>query len=297
MKRSCELSQRRMSRCGFTLLELLLSLTLSVALMIAVSTSLFGYYRSRDAGERQVDIARTWLAVTQRFGDDLLQASRTWSESRDRNQPDGVATVIDEGTVRERVLDFGGEFSLTPLVLFGDTQQLTLGTMVPTASLAIPSIDKELLAQQVVVWSSIPRDALQIPYVKKAGLVAFRSLANSTSASEMSFLGIQPQNDRGPVVHRDTLLLGASWRLIERVDYPLEIQAIQFRYYDGQRWSPSWNSQQSQRLPLAIEATFTRSSDMQTLRQVFQIPGADTSQPALSSSASLFVGERMETAR
>lgn len=267
------------SRRAFTLLELLLTLALTMALMVAVSSSLYGYYRWRDAGERQIEQGRTWLALTRAIEDDLLTATRSMSmtpggnEFAERIGSNGVnnsGSNFGEEQIAERVLNFGYEFSLEPLLLYGDSSFMALGQITPTTSRTPPPMNKRALTQTVVIWTSKSTGSLRVPFADQSDLVSFGSIS-TTNRSTIDLIPRSHMENSSASVSRITVLLGDTLQMGDRVIYPPQFQEIRFRYLDGERWVSSWNSQRQGRLPSAVEVRVQRSADTQIIRRLFEI--------------------------
>lgn len=96
-------------RSGFTLLELLVSLTLTVILMGAVGTSLSMFYRYRGLSQQNSLAATKRRGVLEDLSSDLRRVLRP-TEAPEK--PSGTQSflarslMVDETDVSEQVLDF-----------------------------------------------------------------------------------------------------------------------------------------------------------------------------------------------
>lgn len=244
-------------RNGLTLLELLLTLAVSGILLAAVSSAILVHYQTTDAGERQIDQARSLHAFAQRWRRDMATLTR---ETRRPGIDRIDREEFSDNQIRERVLNFGYAYSIDAVELWGDESILTLGRMVPT--LAAARRQAPALSAETIAWSALPPRDWRIPMLTSQGGLGFMPLP---SGFENMHHGVS----------RGVVRLGASNRLVEHLRYPSDLARVSFRYFDGQRWISRWNSVAQGGLPVAVEALLELRDDPQQLRVVHHLHAAE----------------------
>jgi hypothetical protein len=238
--------RRRKSLQGLTLLELLLTLTLSVFLSVVIVRAA-GFemeeQRSIDAQRASVDQSQTLeRELTKTISGALLDSSLIASDATATTAAatTGPATFfqsVDEGSQA----DGGGE------------SRITFTTTMPVPLSAIDNQNDDWTTQQTnygpvggPVEVSIGITPIGSPPISESGL----------------FERIQHPSDSDPTQ-------GGTERLLDP-----DVTSIGFQFWDGEEWEPSWDTttMTAVHLPQAVQVTYRLKADIGNTDHVFVIP-------------------------
>jgi prepilin-type N-terminal cleavage/methylation domain-containing protein len=270
--------QRHRSARGFTLLELLIALSLSLLLLAAVYGALNLYWRLQSVGQADVEQAQLQRAIIRQLELDVASvifyepeeeeeaAAEDESMSIEEESTAGSGSssdssdTSDSGTDSEEttvVEDAASAYVSTSMGIVGDSQTLVLHISRPTRDLsyaALSSIDS--------VGSHVS-DARSVSYFLAApggtGLAGavqpaagFDAVNNSVFTAESGLARLE--GDRMAIEFADLALdtetLGAAAQIIAP-----EVVSLEFQYFDGAAWQTSWDSTAYGQLPQAIEVS------------------------------------------
>jgi len=239
-------------RAAFTLLELLVSLALTVVLMGAVGTSLSMFYRYRGLSQQNSLDATKRRGVLEDLSTDLRRLLPPTEAPR---KPSGAQSflarslMVDETDISEQVLDFSRSLLIPddavarhPASLVGEREWLAVLVRGGNERFGESGVSGAQL-HHVIWWNG---RAFSAPLATRNG---------------------QPQ----PVAVPDTggllgLIRGerlffergtGTSESLRPVQVSAEIQRCVFRYFDGSRWYDRWNSEAEQRLPRLVECRLT----------------------------------------
>jgi prepilin-type N-terminal cleavage/methylation domain-containing protein len=257
-------------RAGFTLVELLAALGISLLLIAAVTASLNIYVRLTATGEFSVERQQVTRALLEQMTRDVSSIVFTPPESEE--DPDEEVSTTEPEPVE--IEDATSSISSASVGLIGDSQSLVLNVSRPSRNLGYTS---PLAAASLNERTS---DLLSVSYFLASpgegglrGAVADNAAGYVTTTSSMDGNGLaRLEGDRMAIdyadLQTDTELLAGAARLIAP-----EVVSLQFRYFDGAAWFDVWDSTASGALPQAIEVTLG-----------FRPLIADEEAPQLSSS-------------
>lgn len=269
-------------RKGFTLLELLLTLSMTVVLMTLVNAA-FRFYAG-DMDSSDVDMRRTMLAsaVMQMIEDDLratlhpepldtsaleeLLANTAKAAAGGGNTGGGntggasdggaaSAGMDDPAAEEELVTTEVGVSVLQEPGLIGNQYQLQIDTS------RLPRLE-----EYTVLMDSDPGNLMDLPsdlktvtyYVQAADSIGIEDpLAQMDSSVSANSGGlVRRVLDRSATTFASTAgnlsALGQTGELLAP-----EVTAIEFSYWDGVTWQIEWNSDSTGELPLAIKIEMT----------------------------------------
>lgn len=298
---------RPLSRGGFTLLEMLLTLAMSVVLMILISGAINFYARDMDTAEQEFRQAQLASALLQLIEDDLRMTLVTRPVSTEAladvlasaAAPLGDLGLVSGGAAgSDDALPPGDPDTLTDDPSMLDTNDdLTTGIVLQSPGLIgnetqlqidisrLPRLEESVIDPTLAVNATgelldRPSDVKTISYflqmpgnfgVRDAMQVLAETSENAAAASNTTMTGgglVRRELDRA--ISTFALLSGGSSRLDQTGDLIApEVTALGFEYYDGINWLPQYNTDEMGFLPLAIRVKLQLGS-----------PGADTSQPS-----------------
>jgi type II secretory pathway component PulJ len=283
---------------GFTLLEVILTLLMSVALMLLIGGAMQFYTRTMDV--RDMDIRQTQLAtaVMQMIEDDLRAALFTrpvdtaglealLAATRGTELPpdeDLSAAGIDTNATSPESTELAltNTNVLQAPGLIGNQFQIQVDlSRLPRWEEFVAMID-----QTTANLDDVPSDIKTVSYyVQDPGFLGgVQDQLQSLNAAVPS--SSSRAADRGGLVRRSldramtmqASLTGGLARLNQTGEIIApEIDGIEFAYWDGITWLPQWSSDVYQELPLAIRVTLSMTdpravddSEARTTARMFQ---------------------------
>ncbi|WDQ19458.1 prepilin-type N-terminal cleavage/methylation domain-containing protein [Rhodopirellula sp. P2] len=303
-------------RAGFTLLEMLLTLALSVVLMGLISGAINFYAREMDNAEQQFREAQLASALLQLIEDDLrmtlvtrpvstealsevlaaaaaplesLGLTSGGEESDDSLPPSDPDTLNDDPALMTDSSLVTGVVLQSPGLIGNETQLQIDVSRLP--SLEQTAIDPDLAITSGVDLLDRPSDIKTVSYfVQVAGSFGIQDALQKLAASDENAT-TQPASTGGGLVRRQldraisvqALSTGGSSRLDQtgEVIAP-EVVAIGFEYYDGVNWLPQYNTDETGYLPLAIRVRLQLAPTA--------MPGAASADAASTGSLDLTEG-------
>ena len=258
MKRSRQPGRRRR---GFTLLELLLALGLSVLLLSAIGMAIDLHLRLLQSGRAEVEQAQLARAVLRKIADDLRSAVQYQSTTKGASSSNGGSTTTADsidgtGGFTDGMMDDSSADRTSNLVdaeslptvpgIYGNDRQLQVDTS------RLPRLDqlRSLLSAEEMFGSDRMSDIRNVLY--------FHS-NSSPSVESISPLGqenglMRRDRDRAEALQSfqqgDTIEASGDEELLAP-----EVTDIQFRYFDGSEWLDQWDSTEQNGLPVAVEVT------------------------------------------
>ncbi len=298
----------RIASGGFTLVELLAALAISLLLIAAISAALNIYLRVTTTGQLAVERQQVTRAVLDQMTRDVASIvfrpsdTLTSEPATSTSTTGGTGDVEDEAAMEEDstsvvVEDPSGGVSSTSIGLVGDSQTLLLNISRPQRDLGYTP---PLMATSLTTRSS---DLMSVSWFLATpggpglsgavGNLAQQRLPASERRSSVyqSAVGLaRLEGDRMAIDHADLESDVDALALASQVLAP-EVASLQFRYFNGTAWVDSWDSTAMDALPLAIEVTIgyrdppdkdDRLADLtgtvrigQTVRHVIAVPAAE----------------------
>ncbi|MFT5527108.1 MAG: type II secretory pathway pseudopilin PulG [Pirellulaceae bacterium] len=262
-------------RRGFSLLELLLALALSMIVLAMITSAIYINLEMLD--KRQLDVERAQLgrAIMRRIADDLRAAVRYQTpdlsgldsalesalESTDPSQLGDLAAEsgkeVDEDLAAE-ALDVAATAQPSSVVgIYGNAFQLQVDVS------RLPRLDQYdfMLSHDPAKMADIPSDVKTVAYYLAPPSIADEDQLQTLDGREIdeteTFVGrgrglMRRELDRAvsslALINGDFIRLENSGKLIAP-----EVNGLQFRYFDGVQWFQEWDSLEMDSLPLAVE--------------------------------------------
>ncbi len=264
-------AQRTAGRRGFTLLEVLLSLGLSVLLLGAIGMAVDFHLRLLDTGRAEVEQAQLARAILRRIADDLrnaIQYNPSTSTSSSSDTSSSTTSASTSSSSDGSTTESSDEMSLDDQQTTDRTSNLAQATSLPT----LPGVygnDHEL---QIDV-SRVPRLDQMQSMLSQDAAVTSTSGVSSVPASEVGDLrtvlyftenalsGAATLGGGGGLLRREMDRASATLALeqgdstqVQGREEPMapEVQGLEFRYFDGTEWVETWDTTDRSGLPLAV---------------------------------------------
>lgn len=309
-------NRRDNPRKGLSLVEILISLALSMLLLSSVYTALNLYFQQSNSGQEEIEKNQLARVLLQRIELDLRSVSyrETSATAETDNTGTGTAgtqsssqtaatsstgTTTDTTTTTETTVKSPEDaFSGSDSGLFGDSQTLVLHVSRPNKE--IGSLQQLNAQMQGTRTSDLKTVAFFVAGVGTGGLQAMAAaqFATQTSSGKISTRGLaRMEGERLALQLADKS--GSVGSLLGRTQMLApEVSRILFRYYDGSIWQTQWDSASYGGLPRAVEVTLeltfeaktegqgrykkTKQEPPRTFRTVVPLP---LSKPILKSSS------------
>ena len=302
---------RNTTRSGFTLVEVLLALSLCAFVVSAAFGAIHLSWKYRTAGETQVANALLVRGVLHDLTLDLrtavlptqtgaIEASSTSSEMpsalmqaiKELDAPPQLQTQLqlqDVANVREQLLEWDDVDQLQPVHFYGNASCFLMLSAVenhrfqsPTSSITDRAIQSRSPQSHVIWWWNEGRNT-RLPFSVNNQRLIERSLVGSSHAEglvrvRLAFDVLAQRSFAGtrrdPINH-DT----GEW-----ITVLSDVESLKFRYSDGDRWWESWNSESSGQLPTAVECLLVRKRSRDKQRLVVRLPQVAVDQHRTSSN-------------
>lgn len=273
---------------GFTILEVVLTLSMAVVLMSLVGAALQFYARNMNV--RDLDVRRVQLAgaLLQMIADDLRAAvysepfdastlktflsSAAGGEIAEALDPaasevlglDSGESLLDEPTLETETLDLQSSMlTLRRPGMIGNQTQIQFDIS------RLPRLEQwqQTLGDSPAEVADVPSDLKTVAYyVQALGAVGGVSdplleyLPAEATAENATAPGGLVRRELDRAANKWALESGGIGGILATGELlATEIAAIEFSYFDGVQWQMFWNSDDRQALPVAIEIKLTLS--------------------------------------
>jgi hypothetical protein len=274
------LTRASLRRAGFTLLEIFLTVSMSVVLMGLIGGAIQFYARNMDVSSMDIRQTQLAAAIIQMIEDDLRATIHN-----DPVDMSGLAELL--GTVAAQG---GGDTAesdqdLTSAGIMADEEDffaedtmeapdLTSGVaMLQSPGLIgnqfqiqidvsrLPRLEEYLmmLDEEVADIQDIPSDVKTVTYyVQPAGAIGVQDkLTSATDPTAVSTGGLVRRSlDRAATNYAASLGSLSALTQTGEVLAP-EVLGIEFSYWDGITWQLEWSSDEYEELPLAVQIQIT----------------------------------------
>ena len=295
----------RKSRCGFTLLELMLALGLTTVILLAISMAVDLHLRSFDARRKQLEESQLARAILKIIADDIRNTVLEYEQDLSglegmitgavagaagvsiggvssggsgASSGDSTASVdsalVEEATTASQDLASAVTLPTKPGI-YGNQYQLQLDVS------RLPRFDEYqamLAAKSATLGvTDIPSDVKTVTYYVLSGGVP-TSASGLTATNQDILTSTDPEVVQRGLVRRQLdravsqyavangLLAGAD--TVGEV-VAAEVASIEFQYFDGTEWRYEWDTEVEGALPVAIQIIMLlEAPSMQSLSTV-----------------------------
>lgn len=241
-------------RGGFTLLELLIAMALTMTLMAILYTAMDLHYRFSTMGQIEVERSQIARSLLQQMSADIGSVTfRPEEVAEEESEDEDDTDEEDEPLVEPEIVYTPADLAFvgTSLGLFGDRDSIVIHTRRPRRTAV--STDTQ---QGVSPASGSDLQTVSYFLVGGEGAMAL-SYSEAISSSRRSSTGL-PLTGVARIVGSpldlslvedptDSPLMASESRMLAE-----EIEVLQFEYHDGYEWLSEWDSQAEGRLPNAV---------------------------------------------
>jgi prepilin-type N-terminal cleavage/methylation domain-containing protein len=298
----CRTSADDRPQSGFTLIEVLVALGLSLVLISAIYSAISLHWRFETAGRERIERAQISLAVlrlmTEDIGSVAFKAPGTTEES----------AAADTGTATTGSSSSGSLSSSSPTdtstsastSMSGANSKSTTSASTPTSHGIVGTADyiqldisrparEDLIPEQSVngpttaapvqpvlsnnvrvTWGMVTPSMASVDAKGIRDLTANPALARQMADRLREVIEVQAvettQNTAAPILEESSILAR-------------EIVSLSLRYFDGYSWTTEWDSVTAERLPRAIEVTIGFLKPEHRKPGALNLPGSETIVP------------------
>lgn len=271
---------QRGSRGGFTLVEALLALSLSIVLMSATFSALHQYARLENRGTKQVSEARVALAVmrdlecdVQRIAAELIdrpaQAQGRVADANDQLVVDSFSTMasqfdqLNDSAFGEKHLQFES-LDQQPIVFFGTETQLAITATGQNSRFQTRNAGQrnELSPKETIAWCIGNGKRLQLALQRERGNEVITEIPETVGRLGLLRLTCK-DGKQGTGISCDVQEIAPK------------VNQLHFRYFDNSQWHDQWNSELAKALPDAIEVEFSVDDSPDRYRWVITVSDSD----------------------
>lgn len=241
---------------GFTLLELMLALSLTVVILMTISMAVdfhLRYFESRRTYLEESQLARSVLQImAQDIRSAVVQSKQDLSKLP-LPEPDKTTDLAMAVNVPARPGIYGNQYELQIDVARLPRQEEFLA--MPTGSGIVPGFP----------FGQIPSDVKNVTYYVQTDGSVFGAAAPNLVTSDLAQATNAATGGSG-LVRRQLDRAVAQWAVsngnalgLEQAGEILapEVLGVEFRYFDGLEWRTEWDTEAEQKLPVAIEITLS----------------------------------------
>jgi len=245
----------RTNPTGFTLLELVVALALSVLLLTAIASAIDMLWRTSEFGKERVKQSQLARAIFRKLevdlrsltyinpaeseeAEDLLAEDELLEEDESANETTTISIAgLEDQTVGTEFGIIGGPDWLT----------ITLSEPVDTSQLNPQSSGEDHRHTAAGTGMPLAQSLCSqkvITYFINTGLQS--GFSNSSADMQSGFIRRMQPN-----------CYGETEQMFQDQIIAPEVAQLQLRYFDGQQWVTNWDSREFYALPLAIEIRMT----------------------------------------
>lgn len=253
MKRLHGAQVRPTARSGFTLVEMLIALSLSLVLISAIYSAVSLHWRYEQVGRERIDRAQVSLAVLRLLTEDVGSVMFTPPSNLSQEEEEDAAAASTPSAAATTTPDETAtttDSTQASLGIVGTADQLQLDISQPAREDFVPDPTNGQSGTSLPATS----DSVRVTWGMITPTTALPNASGRRSLTVNPALARQLADRLRGVVEveedesRNVALADAS--ILAR-----EIVSLQFRYYDGYTWVTEWDSVLKERLPRAIEVT------------------------------------------
>ena len=247
---------------GFTLLEVIISLALTLLLLSAVYGAIQLQYRVSTAGREEMLRAQIVRAVLGMIEADVravvwqVQELPADESETSTTEEDGTGQAVAEGESTDtaaEILSSDDAFSSGSSGIFGDSQNLVLHVSRPSRDLVYARSDDG--STESINRSDLASVSYFLADASSGGLSAAIAQQNESASIIDGVVGLaRLEGDRLSIEQAGDQAAVEDLSTTQTEVVP-EIVSIEFAYWDGLEWLDSWDSASSGTLPSAIGIT------------------------------------------
>jgi prepilin-type N-terminal cleavage/methylation domain-containing protein len=246
-------SHSKTSNQGFTLVELLLAMALTLVLMGMLYTAMDLHYRFSTMGQIEVERSQIARSLLSQMAADIRSTVYRPEEIPEEEESDDTTTTEEEEPEVEQEIIYTDPdlaFAGGSLGLFGDSESIVIHVnrpRRPSSGSATGEATAPIGNLQTVSYFLVGGEgSMAATYgdLIDPGSTISGSREDAAGVARMigSPLSLSLMEDPS-----DAALMTSEARLIAK-----EIESLQFEYHDGYEWLPEWDSQAEGRLPNAV---------------------------------------------
>ncbi len=246
-------------REGFTLLEVLIALSLSLVLISAIYSAVSLHWRYEEAGRERIDRAQVSLAVLRLLSEDVGSVMFTPPSTTTQEEEEATASTTSTSTASppttsspttEDTTATTTDSTQASLGIVGTADQLQLDISQPAREDFVPDESDTQSGTTLpatsdnvrVTWGLVTPTSAPVDDSGRRSLTVNPALARQIVDRLRGVVEVE-ENASQHVALADASILAR------------EVVSLQFRYYDGYSWVEEWDSVVMERLPRAIEVT------------------------------------------
>lgn len=248
-------------RRAFTLLEVLLALTLSVILLGAIFTTMTQSWRLTASGREEMERSQLARALARKIAMDVrsivfVPPLLTDEDAAATGSSGSTATTSAASSALSGA-STGGSSSGSGSTGGSTSGSTSTATATDTQKPSVKSIGIRGNAQRIEMHISRARRDLDFSTSVDGNKVRSHTSDLRVLTYQLSPTGtglIRTEGDRLATLMVEEKGAAAASMSAPQVLAP-EVSYLQFRFFDGAAWYPSWDSESSGRLPRALEVT------------------------------------------
>ena len=256
--KACDRSPSRIRRAAFTLLEVLIALSLSLVLISAIYSAVSLHWRYEQVGRERIDRAQLSLAVLRLMSEDVgsvmftppTSTTQEEEEAAEATPPTTPTTPTTPSPTEVTTTTTTTDSTQAALGIVGTADQLQLDISQPAREDFVPEESGTPSGTTLpatsdnvrVTWSLITPTTAEANDSGRRSLTVNPALARQLADRLRGVVEVEEDT------HHNVALADSS--ILAR-----EVVSLQFRYYDGYSWVDEWDSVVKERLPRAIEVT------------------------------------------
>jgi prepilin-type N-terminal cleavage/methylation domain-containing protein len=248
-------------RSGFTLIEMLIAVSLSLVLISAIYSAVSLHWKYEKVGRERIDRAQVSLAVLRLLTEDVGSVMYTPPSNVSQEEEESAEATTSAATSSSTSTTAATTTTPDDASTTTDSTQASLG-IVGTADQLQLDISQPA-REDFVPDESNDQSGTSLPATSDSVRVTWGLITPTTALPDDSgrrSLTVNPalarqlaDRLRGVVeVEEDA---SNTVALSDASILAREVVSLQFRYYDGYAWVTEWDSVIQERLPLAIEVT------------------------------------------
>ena len=244
-------------RQGFSLLELLIAMSLTLTLMGMLYTAMDLHYRFSTVGQIEVERSQIARALLSQMTADVRSAVYVPQDVPEEEEPSDADA--DEDITVDLMAEFlppDLAFAGSSLGLFGDSESLVIHARRPRRTTSSPDGESLEIAdgdlRTVAYFLAGGESSMSITY---GDMVTIRGTVSSAPDQDITGVARMVGNPMTLSLLEDPA--DAGLMTSEAVVLAEEIETLQFEYHDGYEWVAEWDSQAMEKLPSAVRITIT----------------------------------------